>query len=509
MKLGQCAFLFCMTVAIASTCAAFNGQPVFQRMYDLQGNRDVAYSGKIYPGLPDAFVVVGVSTTPPGPASTGLDFFALMVDTDEGDLKTSFGNNGFVKIDFGNVNGTSRTDVATEVVFLNQPHRIAVLGESVVSKTGSVNLTFAIAMLDSQGSLVPSFGNGGLGLYDIDSGSNDEIFFGDVDKYNNIISGGFANPTPTVGAGPAFNCALLKINQYGVRDLNWGQKGQVIIDFNGWDERCRAGLPLFDHDGGIENYLVGGRSKPAPGFNTTLVNGTLPNPPVLNVPTHDQNNFRATMTNVRYSDGTFDASYGGDDFGFGRSVLNTNNGSFETIKLVEYDRSAHQSASNRHGHHGKHRGAIALGNWGGWDNGVSGNKAIGMLMWDENGKLDRSWGEGGIASIKPHRNGGESYDVYAHKIYKNKIYVVGGVKLTAASTSLARSIIARFHLSTGLPDQSFGVGGVYMTPQLEGSTSSLYKSLVVQGNTAYIAGEVGVPPGGSANVNVLIAKYLL
>jgi hypothetical protein len=484
-------------------------------MYDLQGNRDIAYSGKVYPGVSDALVIAGVSTTPPGPGSTGLDFFALMVDTNNGDRKTSFGTNGFVKIDFGNINGTSRTDVATEVVFLTQPHRIAVLGESVVSKIGATNLSFAIAMIDSNGAPVTSFGTNGLALYDIDSGANDEIFFGDVDEQNNLLVGGFANPTPTTGAGPAFNCAVLKVNQFGVRDVNWGQNGQVIIDFNGWDERCRAGLPMNNSIGQTAYYMIGGRSKPAPGFNTTLVNGSLPNPPVLNTPTHDQNNFRATMTNVVYRDGTFNPLFGaGDyDFGFGRKVINANNGSFETIKMIQASRGF-SAVMDNDGIHQTMNAAdgdvISLGNWGGWDNGISGNKAIGLMKWNADGeRLDRRWGNGGITSINPARFGGQSYDSYSLRPYRQHIYVVGGVKATAASASPPRSIVARFWAYNGRPDLTFGVNAVYLAPQLTNSTSSLYKSLDIVNHAAHIVGEVGVAPSTSADVNVLYARYNL
>lgn len=504
MKLNKHISLICLIIGLISAAIAFDGQPIYQKMYDLQGNRDVAYSGKIYPGLENAFIVVGVSTTPPGPGSTGLEFFALMVDTESGNRTSSFGIDGFTKIDFGNVGGTSRTDVATEVVFLTNPHRIAVLGESVVSKTGSVNLSFAIAMIDSEGNPVSSFGNNGLGLYDIETGANDEIFFGHVDDDNNIIAGGFANPTPAVGAGPAFNCAVLKVNQFGARDVNWGTNGQLIIDFSGWDERCRASLPLRDVTSGEwTKYMVGGRSKPAPGYNMSAT------PPVLYPPTADQTNFRATMTSIDYNVGQFTASYGGNEtalnasyvgieFGPGRSAINTYNGSFDTIKIIESDPSLGDATD-----------IISLGNWGGWDYGVSGNKAIALIRWKPDGERDPTWGNDGITSITPYPSGGQSFDVYSLKAHYDKIYVVGGVKATAGSVSPPRSIIARFLLSTGAVDLDFYDNGVYVTPQIDGSTSSLYKSLVIEDDMMYISGEVGVYPGTSADVNVLIAKYNL
>lgn len=450
--------------------AAKGPKLIYAKSYDLHGQRDLAYSGKIV-GNSNQYVMVG-PTTQQTVAGTGIDFFALSIDKRNGNRMAGFGQNGLVTIDFDNVGGTSRTDVATEVLVLNNPYRIAVLGESVTSKTGPVNLTFSIAMLyANDGNLVQSFNNGGKALYDIDKGNNDEIFYGDVDeKTNEMIVGGFANPGTTVGAGPAFNCALLKIDQYGKRVSSFGQNGQVIIDFNGWDDRCRAGLSIKNSRGNLVGYTVGGRTKPAPlpGANAT----------------DDQNNWRFSATMVD-ENGKFVQVFTDGINGFGRIAQNMNNGSFDAIKSVNINSRTY-----------------TVGNWGGWDNGVSGNKGVAIVRWDEHG-IDNDY----LAVLEPKQ--GESFDVYGMARIGSYLYVSGGIKSSAASSAIPTGILIRFKWNDGKFDaHDYGVyrlpsinidGGVYI--------GSNIRSIVPDGNNFLIGcGESIKSPGGSNDYDTLSVR---
>jgi hypothetical protein len=418
-----------------------------------------------------------------------------MVDGFSGNRTSSFGVDGLVTVDFNNTGGNSRTDVATELVFLHEPVRIALLGEAVVSKVAPSTLAFAVAMLDTEGNRVPSFGTNrtGTALYRVYADArNDELFFGDTDENNNIIMGGFANPGQVSGAGPAFDCAVMKIDQYGNRDINWAQKGQIIIDFNGWNERCRSLLAIRDDKGRVTDLVVGGRSAPAANNISAL--------------TSDQNNFRATIAKIDYSrGGFFTPAFGDNVFGLGRAAVNLNNGSFDTMKIA---RTTTTDGGNY---------AIAVGNWGGWDNGASGNKAIGLVKWRlSDGSLDRSWGGGGgggggIAFATPTAmpsqiigNATGSFDVYSLVIHDAHIYVVGGLRATA--TSQPRAIIARFRVSDGRLDDCFGEHGIYMPALPSGASSSLYRSVDIFQRTLALAGEVAVS-GSSTNFDILIARY--
>lgn len=431
---------------------------IYSQSYNL-GLRDAAYSMKRYE---NSLVLVGPSTSPIL-NGTGTDFFALRVHFNNGSRMEDFGNNGVVRIDFDNAAG-SRTDVATEVLVLvhlpyitHNEDRIIIIGESVVGPPPA-NLTFAAAMLYINGSIAPEFGTEGKALWDIESGTNDEAFFADFDKEKNIIMGGFANPTNTSGANQPFNCALLKVNNRdGKRITSFGTNGVVIIDHNGWDERCRSGVTVGN------SFYVGGRAKP----------------------TSTDTNFRATLDKVDLDTGMFDASFGGYEYGFGRSVINGGNGSLDIIKTI---------VAKRQG------GAIySVGNWGGWDEGKSGRKAIILMKYAQNGGLDRNWMSGGISYILPPLN--RSFDTYSmiEDARTGAIYVVGGLKLTAASSSPAVPFIANFATKT-----------VYYPLVRNGSISSFYRSVYIWQDQAFptyilVAGEVTY----NTTSDVLLEKILL
>lgn len=466
--------LLLICVSFTAAACASNDDPVivYQKTYDFFGLRDVAYSGKITGQMGGQYVVVG-PTTQQTSTGTGTDFFALSVNKNNGNRQPQFGQNGLVTIDFDNVNGTSRTDVATELLVLNHPNRIAVLGESVTSKTGPVNLTFSLAMLDgNNGALVQSFGNGGKVLSDVELGNNDEIMFGDVDSQNNMIVGGFANPVTQVGPNPPFNCALVKFfGHNGKRDTSFGQNGQVIIDFNGNDDRCRAGIATKDHRGIFTGYMVGGRTKPAPivGVNAT----------------DNQNNWRFSATIVD-ANGDFVPDFTDGIHGYGRVSLNMNNGSYHAIRSVQIMNYVY-----------------TIGNWGGWDNGVSGNQGIALLKWNRAHGIDTSY----RGVVYPPVSGG-SYDIYG-LAYDGGLYIYasGSIKSNAAASSLPQAVIIRFLWTSGKLDTRFGNGGIYRLPLPNGFIGSNLRSVVMDGmKNLMLTGEAIKSPGTNADADVLIAR---
>jgi uncharacterized delta-60 repeat protein len=175
-----------------------------------------------------------------------------------GALDRSFGNGGIVKLEFG-AQGSYGFSVAV------QPDgKILVAGTHFVdfNSDDSSDTDFALARLNSDGTLDSSFGNGGLVTTDFD-GFNDDAFSVLVQPDGRIILVGSAkNPTNF------YDFAAARYLPDGTIDTSFGSAGKVRTDFGGRDfDRARSAVLQPDgklvaagfatsHNGGMQNFAV-------------------------------------------------------------------------------------------------------------------------------------------------------------------------------------------------------------------------------------------------------------
>lgn len=155
-------------------------------------------------------VVLGSSSQ----VGTGRDF-ALVRYLPNGSLDNSFGSGGKVIVAFG-----PGTDTGSGVVL--QGDKILVVGSS--QHGGSTGNDFAVARLNSDGSLDSSFGSGGKRF--IDFGSFDDEGAGVALQGDKIVVVGSTNQAAT---GEDF--AIARLNSDGSLDVTFGTGGLTTVDF--------------------------------------------------------------------------------------------------------------------------------------------------------------------------------------------------------------------------------------------------------------------------------------
>ncbi|MBI1915606.1 MAG: tandem-95 repeat protein [Planctomycetes bacterium] len=160
----------------------------------------------------DKVVVAGTATV------NGQTDVAVARYNADGTLDPTFGNGGMVTTDFG------ASDQALAVA-------VQADGSVVVAGTTSngTNLDFTVARYDVTGTLDPLFGNGGKRL--IDFGGN-EIATAVLLVGTQIVVGGVSTAAGT-GGGQDF--ALARLNSDGSLDNTFGGTGRVLTDVNGVD----------------------------------------------------------------------------------------------------------------------------------------------------------------------------------------------------------------------------------------------------------------------------------
>ncbi|HET6545143.1 MAG TPA: hypothetical protein VFG55_00170 [Rhodanobacteraceae bacterium] len=209
--------------------------------------------------LPDGRILV-CSVIDDG--QSGQDFFVARLDAD-GALDTNFDFDGRVTIDFD-----SRADSCSAIA-AQADGKILLAGSSEDSATS--NSDFAIARLNADGSLDPTFGAGtGKTLVPFDVGGSD-VDIGDaitVQPDGKILVAGWAN-TDTNGD----DFALVRLLPDGTRDTTFNSTGRVTVGFDLVDSANRtdqADAVMIDPNGHI---LLGGiaEANAAGGFDFALV----------------------------------------------------------------------------------------------------------------------------------------------------------------------------------------------------------------------------------------------
>jgi len=185
--------------------------------------------------------------------ATGTFDFAILRYTSEGILDPSFSGDGIALTDFG------AYEEAQGIV--EQADGKLVAGG--FTKTHAVDGDFALARYNTDGSLDPSFGDGGRVTTDF-RGALDQMLTLAIQADGKVVAAGFS-AEPAVGS--RYDLALARYNPDGSLDPSFGAGGKVITDFAGGADY--AFRMLIQPDGRI--VCFGATVDPATGNQNLLV----------------------------------------------------------------------------------------------------------------------------------------------------------------------------------------------------------------------------------------------
>lgn len=248
----------------------FTGEDFALARYTTNGTLDSSFGtqGKVttdFPGL--AGVISAIVVQPDGKIVVAGGTFPLFVFLGDltlaryntnGSLDSSFGGGGIVKLEFGDQGSYGAALV------LQGDGKILVAGTHFVdfSSDDSSNTDFALARLNSDGTLDSTFGNGGLVTTDFD-GFNDDALSVLIQRDGKIIAVGSAkNPANF------YDFAAARYLANGTIDTSFGVAGKVRTDFgdHNFDQARSAVLQpdgklvaagfAISHGGGVQNFAV-------------------------------------------------------------------------------------------------------------------------------------------------------------------------------------------------------------------------------------------------------------
>jgi len=157
------------------------------------------------------------------PPNAGDLNFALARYLPNGSLDPSFGVNGLVSLDFS---GIAALDQINSVK-IQRDGKIVAAGQVAVAR-GSSNYDFAVARFNEDGSLDPSFGNGGQVRIDFFQGSNASANALQIQGDGKILLAGSTNQSSLI---PGNDFALARLNTDGSLDVSFGNGGLVTTNF--------------------------------------------------------------------------------------------------------------------------------------------------------------------------------------------------------------------------------------------------------------------------------------
>ncbi len=157
--------------------------------------------------------------------SGGIDDFALARYNSDGSLDPTFGAGGLVRTDFAGEDDSARS------VVLQSDGKIIAAG---LVGSGGID-DFGLARYNSDGSLDPTFGTGGLVTTDF-AGGDDRAFALVLQPDGQIIAVGLVN------SGGNNDFGLARYNSNGSLDLTFGTGGLVTTGFIGGDAIPRAAV---------------------------------------------------------------------------------------------------------------------------------------------------------------------------------------------------------------------------------------------------------------------------
>ncbi len=287
--------------------------------------------------LPDGKMVVAGHA----PTSRNYDFAVMRFDND-GNLDTSFADNGKLKTNFF-VNSIPSRDQANDLA-MQSDGKIIVVGNTEQELSGT---DLVVKRYHEDGSVDITFAEDGTAVLDIDSYEQiaDGVVIQDDDKIVVVGGAGYGDwhYNGSLSGGGPLGFLVVRYRSDGSLDTAFGEEGKTVTPFEG-SETARAYDATIDSDGKI--LVVG-----------SAYQGT---------------SYEADFAMARYeSDGTLDAS-----FGEAGKVITPNGGFYARWNAV-----ATQPADNK---------IVAVG------------EAIGQAVvarFNTDGSFDASFGVGGVVTI--------------------------------------------------------------------------------------------------------------
>jgi uncharacterized delta-60 repeat protein len=394
-----------------------------------------------------------------------------------GDLDSTFGDGGKVTTDLRFI------DLARDVA-VQQDGKIVVVGGT------SDNNDFALARYNRDGSLDPSFGEGGKVITD---------FFGEFEDGQGVA---IQPDGKIIVVGEVFedsgsDFGLARYNSNGTLDQHFGIGGKVTTDFGGFDLAAAVvlqrdgkivvaggannnfGLARYNRDGSLDPSFgeggkvetdFGGTNETAPGIALQR------DGKIVVVGFTDQGHSDLNMALVRYNtDGSMDMS-----FGDGGKVITDFFGDLDTATGIVVQRN------------GK---IVVAGNAFNPDNGTD---DFALARYNRDGSLDARFGRDG----KVTTDFGEVDIARAISLDQKNRIVVAGFVVNTPSSDDADFALARYH-SDGRLDSRFGTGGKVTTDF--GDDDAAGGMVIQQDGKIVLAGSSG---NGQAGFDFAIARYL-
>ena len=142
--------------------------------------------------------------------------WALLRLTKDGDVDTTFGDQGKVYVDLG--------------PGIDFGYSVAVDKKGAVTVAGiSDEDDFKVARFDASGDLDPAFCNGGFAT--IDLGARDRSFAVALGKRGTVLAAGSSNPGPE-------RCAAVRLDRDGALDPSFAGDGKLTLDLTGQVRAC-------------------------------------------------------------------------------------------------------------------------------------------------------------------------------------------------------------------------------------------------------------------------------
>lgn len=167
-----------------------------------------------------------------GCGATPRQDFALVRYNQNGTLDTTFGSGGVVLTDFNN-----GSDDRVNALYIMSDGRILAGGRSAnVGIGGAGRLKFALARYNSNGTLDPTFGTGGLTTYEFE-GTEGEVRALAITSRGKILAVG--------PAGINGDFTVVRFNEDGTLDTRYASNGVAYADF-GTDDQASAAILQAD-----------------------------------------------------------------------------------------------------------------------------------------------------------------------------------------------------------------------------------------------------------------------
>ncbi len=249
------------TEYVAFALARFNPNGTLDNTFGTNGTvRAFIGSGVDSSGFPIYAAGYSVAIQPNGKivvAGNYVDIFsgygfAVARFNPNGSLDNTFGTNGTVTF---SISGESYTLDYGRSVAIQTDGKIVTAGYSLSSNG---NNSFALARLDSNGSLDNTFGSAGkAGTFISGGGNDDEGYSVAIQSDGKIVVAGFSSDTTSALGNTAF--AVARFNPNGTTDSTFGTNGTVRAYINGGDSISdRAYSVAIQTDGKI---VVGGSTS--------------------------------------------------------------------------------------------------------------------------------------------------------------------------------------------------------------------------------------------------------